>query len=397
MSDTGPLRQVLTREAWQAMAAEADPPLLALWADTQEVHALLQPDDGVLLVSTAVVDGGYPALSPMRPSAAWFERMVADLWGHAAIGGTDQRAWLDHGRWGHSAPMAVRPGPPASAENQELAMPDGLDQIPLGPIRGGIEPAAHFRLRLRGQAIERVELRLGYAHKGVLALMRAKSPRAAARFAARLAGETTVAHSLAFARATEAALVCEVPPRAAALREAMALVEQILWRLDLASTMAEADGLSSSRTARCAEALRAAANAAFGHRLMMDCVVPGGVALDIAPDGPAAIQCVLDHLPVEEVGEAVRALQAVLEPLPEGAITTPLPVASGEGIGHAPGPAGDIWHWLRLDHGQIASVFMYDPGWARWARVEAAVAGALPEDLARHLASLGLSSSGVDL
>ena len=41
--------------------------------------------------------------------------------------------------------------------------------------------------------------------------MRGKSPRAAARFAARLAGEATVAHSIAFARATEAALGCEVP------------------------------------------------------------------------------------------------------------------------------------------------------------------------------------------
>jgi Ni,Fe-hydrogenase III large subunit len=55
----------------------------------------------------------------------------------------------------------------------------------------------------------RLEARLGYTHKGTLTLMRGKSPRTAARFAARLSGEATVAHGIAFARATEAALATD--------------------------------------------------------------------------------------------------------------------------------------------------------------------------------------------
>ncbi len=31
------------------------------------------------------------------------------------------------------------------------------------------------------------------------------------------------------------------------------------------------------------------ADIAFGHRLMMDCVVPGGIAADVAPGGPDAV------------------------------------------------------------------------------------------------------------
>ena len=57
--------------------------------------------------------------------------------------------------------------------------------------------------------------------------MRGKSPRAAARFAARLSGDTTVAHAIAFARAAEAASATEAPPRAAALRAVMAELERI--------------------------------------------------------------------------------------------------------------------------------------------------------------------------
>ena len=68
-------------------------------------------------------------------------------------------------------------------------------------------------------------------------------------------------------------------------------------------------------------------------------------------------------------------MRGLLGTLPDGGLSVPLPVESGEGIGFASGPGGDIWHWLRLDHGQIASVFMCDPAWARWPELEATMAG----------------------
>jgi Ni,Fe-hydrogenase III large subunit len=416
MSATMQPRQALSRDAWSHLVGQPSPPLLALWADTREVYALLRDGDAALLVSTEVVDGGYPALSPVRPAAAWFERMVRDLWGHAAIGGTDQRPWLDHGRWAHSAPMALRPGPAGAAEPPEFRFAEALDQLPLGPVRGGIEPAAHLRLGMRGETIVRVEARLGYTHKGTLTLMRGKSPRTAARFAARLAAEATVAHSLAFARATEAVVGCEVPMRALALRDIMAELERIACNLDVLSATADVAGLEvlTTQTARHGEAIRRAANIGFGHRLMMDCVIPGGVAGDIVPGGGEAIGRALSGLAAEqldppaagipatrdrldEIDGSVHRARALLGALPAGAVSVPLAAASGEGIGFAKGPTGDIWHWLRLDHGQIASVFMCDPAWAHWPALEAALAGGEVDDLPLVLASSGLSSSGVDL
>jgi Ni,Fe-hydrogenase III large subunit len=47
------------------------------------------------------------------------------------------------------------------------------------------------------------------------------------------------------------------------------------------------------------ETMLAAAQASFGHRLMMDGVIPGGVATDIAPAGPAAIEAALHRLEAE--------------------------------------------------------------------------------------------------
>lgn len=362
-------RHVLSPEDWARLGETPTLSLLALWADTVQVYALFRGATGeMLFVSTNVVEGAYPALSPAFPLAVWFERMVRDLWGHGALGGIDERPWLDHGRWLRTVPMALRPGPPSAPESPEfLPMDDeALDQVPLGPVRPGIAPAAHLRLTVSGETIVRAEARLGYTHKGTLSLIRGKSPRAAARFAARLVGEATVAHSIAFARATEAALGVEIPPRATALRDLMSHIER---------TLATADDI-------IAEALRRAANLAFGHRLMMDCVVPGGVAANIAPGGLEALQ---------------QALNKPMPDLPEGQVSVALPSESGEGIGHATGPHGDIWHWLRLDHGQIASAFLCDPGWMRWRELEVALTATTLDELIATGDGFELPTSGVDL
>ena len=53
--------------------------------------------------------------------------------------------------------------------------------------------------------------------------------------------------------------------------------------------------------------LRAAANA-FGHRLMMDCVIPGGIAADIDAAGPPAILDALMALE-SELPELIRVYE----------------------------------------------------------------------------------------
>lgn len=474
--------RVLSCSDWAAMASARQPGpdlgLLALWADTNHVHALLIDDasDCVLPVAAAVEAGHYPALSSAWPIAAWFERLISDLWGHVADGGHDLRPWLDHGQWSRTQPLASRPGPPSSAaEPTTFLVSDASDlmQVPLGPVHDLIGEAAHIRLTARGGTVLRAESRLGYTHKGVLTLMRGKSPRAAARFAARLAGDATVAHSLAFARATEAALDSKPPPRALVLRAAMAELERIAGHLDTLAVQADGLGFSALH-AECGlhrEHLLRAVGAAFGHRLMMDCVVPGGVAIDITADGSSAILAALSELDdglaplrrrcdkllarveglgkvtpaavvawaaggvvgrasgrafdarrydtacptpapctecagdvaarcrvrMAQIADSIGLVRTLLDELPEGSITVVLPADSGEGIGCAESVRGDVWHWLRIDHGQIAAAFPRDPGWALWPLAETAIAGCRAEEVDVILHSFGLAASPVDL
>src|ERR1700733_11345030 len=83
------LRHILSHAGWTALAAASTAeswPLLAHWADTVQAHALfLDPETLTIVpVSTPVEAGSYPALSPTLPGAAWYERMIHDLWGHTA-------------------------------------------------------------------------------------------------------------------------------------------------------------------------------------------------------------------------------------------------------------------------------------------------------------------------
>ncbi|MBV9247988.1 MAG: hypothetical protein JO227_01910 [Acetobacteraceae bacterium] len=426
-------RYLLPPESWNALLAAlgstASPELLALWADTVQVHALFRgPAHQLALASTGIEEGKYPALSPVRPTAALFERMVQDLWGHVAQGAADIRPWVDHGHWPYTQPLAPRPGPPAvNPEPPEFRPTPGLMQVPIGPIEGLIGEPAHLRLATYGEEVRRAECRLGYAHKGVLSLMRGKSPRNAVRFAARLSGDTTVAHSLAFAHAAEAATGSAAPPRAAALRLVMTHVECAAYHLDALALVADAFGDSKvfALCGRHIELLRRAAAIAFGHRLMMDLIVPGGLVADIAPGGQEAVLEAASQLctalpalrrllqaqrfrlagdswsrmghSLAELTKNLRLLANKLDALSDGEIAVPIPSVSGEGLGMAEAGRGEIWHWLRLDHGQIAAVFCCDPGWALWPLAEAAMAKSNVDDVAVIRASFGLAVSGVDL
>lgn len=293
-------RYVLDVVRWSrlraALAAEPGLALLGLWGEPGMAHAAFLDEARleVILASVPAEGGWVPALSPVRPAAAWFERALRDLWAIGAEGGIDDRPWLDHGRWPLLGPLSGRP---ARREPDPYAMEflpvegAGIHTVPVGPIHAGIIEPGHFRFHLQGETVVRLEARLGYLHKGLLTLIQGKSPRAAARFAARLSGDSTVAHGTAFARAAEAALGVEVPLRAVAIRAAMLELERLHNHLNDLGFIANDAAFAPihARAGLLREGLLRANLAAFGHRLMMDRVMPGGVAQDLTGEGIAAL------------------------------------------------------------------------------------------------------------
>src|SRR5207302_6864339 len=168
----------------------------------------------------------------------------------------------------------------------------------VGPVHAGIIEPGHFRFTANGETVVRLEQRLGYVHKGIESLMAGAPLDKAARLAGRTSGDSTVAYALAFAHAVEAALEVNVPPRAIYLRALMAELERLANHFGDIGAICN-DASFSIMHAQCAilrEHTLRAADACFGHRLMMDAVVPGGVALDLSASAAASILALLARI-----------------------------------------------------------------------------------------------------
>ncbi|MGQ3673565.1 hydrogenase large subunit [Xanthobacter sp. TB0136] len=296
-------RAVVSPQQWSALAAHLMQDrftLLGLWGDEGAVHmALFDETESCAGIATCLCpDGTFPSVAQVHVPAARLERTIHDLFGLKATcttaEGADERPWLDHGRWGLRAPLGAATDGPSDGEPYAFLAAEGahLHQIPVGPVHAGIIEPGHFRFHALGETVVRLEERLGYVHKGLEARMRGALPEKAARLAGRLSGDSTVAATLAFSQAVESALGVEVPARAILLRAVMAELERLANHFGDIGAICN-DAAFAIMLAHCGvlrEQVLRAADACFGHRLMMDRIKPGGVRADLSDEGIAVLR-----------------------------------------------------------------------------------------------------------
>jgi len=292
--------------------------LLGLWATPGSVHLALSEGTEIAVLSLDCPGGRFPSVGDRHAPAIRLERAVADLYGLDPVGGRDTRPWLDHGRWGVRHPLGAREAATGAPPAYPFLASEGesLHQIPVGPVHAGIIEPGHFRFTANGETVVRLEERLGYVHKGIEGLMAGAPLAQAAKLAGRTSGDSTVAYALAFARAVEAAAGIEAPPRAIYIRALMAELERIANHFGDIGAICN-DAAFAMMHAHCGvlrERVLRFAGKAFGHRLMMDCVVPGGVGTDLAPEDAAALRTLFgqlrdDFAPLVELYDGTASLQ----------------------------------------------------------------------------------------
>jgi Ni,Fe-hydrogenase III large subunit len=350
-------RAVVDAATWETLALELagnrNWSLLAHWAEPDAVHlALLDAFDNTTAVATLPCPAQrYPSLGRHHPPAIRLERSIRDLYGLEAEHAADRRPWIDHGCWDRRQPLARQPDAPAPPPPYPFLSAEGhgLHQIAVGPVHAGIIEPGHFRFSANGETVVRLEERLGYVHKGIESLWCGSDIGRAAQLAARVSGDSTVASSIAFARAVEAASGVVAPARAQWLRGLMAELERIANHLGDIGAVCN-DASFTLMHAHCGvlreRVLRACGNA-FGHRLMMDRVIPGGVSMDPAHDGIDAIRQVID-----EIAQRFPKLVELYDDTPSlqdrtvgtGVLTRELALQYGAGgfVGRASGRAFDV-------------------------------------------------------
>jgi Ni,Fe-hydrogenase III large subunit len=316
-------RTVVDGDGWRAAAnrlAEGAMSLLGLWGDDDSVHmALLESETAEIGVLTFECrDRRFPSVGAVHPPALRLERTVRDLFGLEPAGIPDARPWLDHGRWGVHHPMGLSHASPAGGGPYKF-LPvegEGLHQIPVGPVHAGIIEPGHFRFTANGETVVRLEARLGYVHKGIERLLQGADLDRAAKLAGRISGDCTVAYALAFARAVEAALEIAPPYRAVWLRGLAAELERLANHFGDIGAICN-DAAFALMHAHCGvlrERVLRACERAFGHRLMRDCIIPGGVAAELYGNSQAELLGLVDELrrgfsPLVELYDNTASLQ----------------------------------------------------------------------------------------
>ncbi|MGZ8226399.1 MAG: hydrogenase large subunit [Methylococcaceae bacterium] len=235
-----------------------------------------------------------PSQATVYPAANRSERHTQDMFGIRFIGHPDNRRWTRHKAWNkHSYPL--RKDFPAQGTPEAITPPDvdypfikghgaGVYEIPVGPVHAGIIEPGHFRFQAVGELILNLEERLGYVHKGIEKIAEGRAPESLARLAGRVSGDTTVGHCWAACRAMEQAASIEIPPRAALIRGILAERERVANHLgDMGAICNDVAFVFAQMQFTRLRELWLRTNAqVFGHRLLMDIIVPGGVAADVS-------------------------------------------------------------------------------------------------------------------
>jgi Ni,Fe-hydrogenase III large subunit len=302
----GAPRIVVDEDAWRLATSElaaGNATLLGLWGDAGTVHmAVLDEGEGAIAVASMQCrDGRYPSVGAAHPPAIRLERAIRSLYGFEPVGLPDARPWLDLGFWGITHPLGAGRAATASHAEPYAFLPsegEGLHQIPVGPVHAGIIEPGHFRFTANGETVVRLEERLGYVHKGIEHLLAGATLDKASRLAGRTSGDSTVAYALAVAQAVERAWGVEVPARAVYLRALMAELERLANHLgDIGAVCNDASfTIIHAQCGILREQVLRTADHCFGHRLMMDVVVPGGVALDLAASGAASVRSLIERI-----------------------------------------------------------------------------------------------------
>jgi Ni,Fe-hydrogenase III large subunit/Ni,Fe-hydrogenase III component G len=300
--------------------------LVALWgSDDREsgkgyvLHLALVSESGLICLSVPLPAGkpSYPDVSGIFPGADRMQRAAYDLLGIFAHEGHDHRKWLRHGAWhGGNFPLRKDFDAAQSRTDEADAYPfvrvegQGVHEIAVGPVHAGIIEPGHFRFSVVGEKMLRLEERLGYAHKGIEKRFESMSLQQAAKLAGRVSGDSTAAYAWAYAMAAESIAGITPPDRALWLRALFLERERIANHLGdlgyLGNDVALSFGFAQFWILK-EQMLRNNA-ALFGHRYLMDKIIPGGVAADLTEPGKRTLfeECAM-------LEREVRVLRGIYE------------------------------------------------------------------------------------
>lgn len=274
--------------------------LTAEWAaeieDYFEIYACYRLNSQYIIVKTkcAKTQPDFPSLTSLFIVANRSERLIHSLFGIIPIGHPDLRPWIKFEDW----PTDIFPLRKNVDGTQSFdrvhgeygwvrSVGEGICEIPVGPVHAGIIEPGHFRFHAVGETIVNLEERFGYTHKGIEKRFESLGWQDGAKLAGRVSGDSTVAHTIGYCQALESLSDTIIPKRAAWLRALLLERERIANHLgDIGAICNDASFvILFFQFMRLKEKLMKTNQQLWGHRFMMDIVVPGGLSIDLSDVG----------------------------------------------------------------------------------------------------------------
>lgn len=267
-----------------------------LAADGVELVAILTGEEpGSLRLGRAILPEAFPSLTPHVPQLHAFERELAEQFGVHPEGHPALHPLRFHPSWrpGHDAwHRPVDPRPVVGVMPFQRVEGDGIHEVAVGPVHAGVIEPGHFRFQCYGEVVWRVEISLGYQHRGIERAIVEGPWRRVAHVLEAAAGDTTIGHMVAHAQVVEALTGMTVSPRAQAWRDLALGLERLANHTgDLGALAGDAGYLPTA--AYCGRLRGDWLNMMAqlcGSRFGRSLVRPGGVAFDLNDAGRQSME-----------------------------------------------------------------------------------------------------------
>jgi len=245
------------------------------------VAVVIGDGEGQIFVTSArLKDRIWPSLAEQCPEIQLFEREVCEQHGVRLLG--------------HPSPHPVRfwpsgsggdPGTVGVFEHYRVHG-DEVHEVAVGPVHAGVIEPGHFRFQCHGEQVLFLEISLGYQHRGVeRALLGGPHRRSLAQIQT-VAGDTTVAHTTAYASLLEGLSGSQVSARAHAIRGIALELERLANHVGDLGALANDVGFlpTAAFSGRLRGDLLNTTALLCGNRFSRGLIRVGGVGMDLEPE-----------------------------------------------------------------------------------------------------------------
>lgn len=236
----------------------------------------------------------FPSLTPVLHQASVYEPYIHEMFGLVPIGYPGALGSVVLHEAGNTTrfPMRINQGIVPGSVSAQSALQEweflnvdgeGIFEVPVGPVHAGIIEPGHFRFAMAGEIIAHLEAKLGWVHKGTEKLFEKIPLAQAIRLSERIAGDTSFAHSVAFANAIETLGGIKISNRAKYLRVIYGELERMANHCSDIGYILSDTGLNfgGAQCSRLREQLMRYCDKLTGSRFLRGVNTIGGVQCDI--------------------------------------------------------------------------------------------------------------------